>query len=267
MDPFLRQLLWGVLPTFVAMGLALVLGRKKKELPIPGLALWLGLLAGTVGLLHSWPAFPPKTALLALPYVLLLSLFFFFASEKKTARVSARVVVAITGTQVFLNPLQKNVFEGNESLFWFVLLICSWLLLAPSAFFSLTERPRSWLLHTAILSFLLALSIAMTGSLFLGQILGLLAIAMMVLYLDAWILGPNFVTQGLADLGAMFFLLGIALSYLASSTPAGIAILFALSLFVPILAALRPKGERPVWLLFGPSFLLALAGTAWAYFS
>ena len=265
MDPFLKQMLWGLVPTLVAMGLVLLLGRKKPELPIPALALWLGLLAGTVGLLQAWPAFPPKTALLALPYVLILSLVVLVAPEKNWARLLARVLLILGGLWVFLAPLDKYVFDGGEYLFWWGLLGISWLLLAPCLRFALEERPRLGFLQHAILAGLAGVCAALTGSLFLGQLAGLLGLGMGVLYVEALVAGPNFRREGVSELFTMFYLLSIALMYLASSTPPGVAILLVLGAFAPILSAIREKGSRPLWLYMGPSFLLALAATVWAW--
>lgn len=265
MDLFLKQMLWGLVPTLVAMGLVLLLGRKKPELPIPGIALWLGLLAGTVGLLQAWPAFPPKTALLALPYVVVLGLVVLLAPQKTWARFLARAVLALGGTWVFLHPLAENVFEGNEYLFWLVLLSLTWLLLAPCLRFSLEERPRLGFLQHAILGGLAGVCAALTGSLFLGQLTGLLGLGMGVLYVESLVAGPNFRREGVSELFTMFYLLSVALMFLASSTPAGVAILLVLSAFAPILSAIREKGSRPLWLYMGPSLLLALAATLWAW--
>jgi hypothetical protein len=264
-DPFLEQMLWGLVPTLVAMSLVLFVGRKKVEAPIPGLALWFGLLAGAVGLLRSWPAFPPKTGILALPYVVLISLLFLFASEKKWARRATRVAVVLAGTILFLNPYSRNVFEGKESLFWMVLLGLCWFVLAPVAVFGQENRPRYNLLLQAILSVLLGVGAALTGSLFLGQLAGILGVGMVVLFLFSFVAGPNFRSQGIPDFFAMFFTLCIALTYLASSTPAGIAILYFLAGVAPLLLALRPKGQRPLWLFMAPSLISALAATLWAF--
>ncbi len=247
------------------MGLVLLLGRKKAEWPIPGIALWLGLLAGSIGLLRSWPAFPPKTALLALPYVVILSVVVLFGQQKSWLRLLARSGLALGGTWVFLYSLAENVFEGNEYLFWFVLLVVVWSLLGPCVRFALEERPRLGFLHFGILAGLLGGAAALTGSLFLGQFAGVLGVGMGLLYLDSLVEGPNFRRDGLADLFTMFFVLSAALSYLVSSTPPGIPILFVLGAAAPVLSALRPKGIRPLWLYMGPSLLLALAAMVWAW--